>query len=85
MKRKADLIFLSENTFLGREPKSEEEKELVSTMEEHEHEIDPLVKKWYENELAVRETKRNIRNSERKIKDLDQGLEVTHALLGEFG
>lgn len=78
------MIFLSENTFLGREPKTEEEKELCSVMAEHEHLIDPLVKKWYDNELEIRENKRNIRESERKIRDLDKGKEVTHALLGKF-
>ena len=66
--KKSDAKFLSENATLGKEAITEEEKVLCTTLGEHEAEIDPILKTWYDNELEIIENKKNIKQAKKKIK-----------------
>jgi len=74
--KKSDLQFLGESTTMGKKPNNEEQKELYTTLEEHEMEIEPVVKTWFDNELEVIESKSNIKIAKKKIKKLEKGEKV---------
>lgn len=72
LSKKEDVRFLSENTYIGKEALTEEEKEFWTTYHENETEIDPVLKTWFDNDSKLVEIKKNMKKAKTRLKSISK-------------